>query len=189
MKTKFHINIGRQVGAGGLVIGKKLSNILSIPYFDKELINIASHKSGIDKEFFKNADEAPNKFKTSLLDVGFGTGLGITNYRTDNIIGSDNLFNIQSDVIKEEASKGSAIFIGRCADYILRESKNTLNVFIYADLKDRIERIKQAKLINYRELSDSKLGEIIKKEDKKELNIIIIIPLKNGAIRNHITFV
>lgn len=165
---KFYINIGRQFCSGGLEIGKRLSEIFNIPYFDKELLNLASRVSGISKEFFEQADEAPSKFSTGFLGIGLSSTVGISNYSLNNVIGGDNLFNIQSDVIRAAADKSSAIFIGRCADYILRNEPNTLNVFIYADLSDRIANVrKDCKIDNADSLSEKQITDIIKKNDKK----------------------
>lgn len=164
--SPFYINIGRQFGAGGLEIGEKLSKYFSIHFYDKELLNIASQSSGINKTFFENADEAPTSFKSGYL--GLTTTFGISDYGLTNIIESENLFNIQSEVIRKIASSGSAIFIGRCADYILRENENVLNVFIYADIASRLDRIRTSKrFADVNDMNDKQLAEIIKKGDKK----------------------
>ncbi len=165
---KFYINIGRQFCSGGLDLGKKLSEKLNIPYFDKELLNLASRMSGIRKEFFEQADEAPSKFSSGFISVGLSSMVGISNYNCNNVIGGESLFNIQSEVIKSAAEKGSAIFIGRCADYILREEKNTLNLFIYAEQPDRINNaIMRGAIENVGNFSDKQIMDIIKKNDRK----------------------
>lgn len=160
MDTEFVINIGRQLGSGGRQIGRALSGRLHVPFYDKELIALASQQSGLAEELFEEADEKKRfsltggllGLKTSMIDEGF----------TNNYLCNETLFKIQSDVILELARQKSCIFIGRCADYILRDHPCALNVFISADLEDRIERVGA-----YYQLSEKKALEEIEKTDKK----------------------
>ncbi|MDR1544573.1 MAG: cytidylate kinase-like family protein [Prevotellaceae bacterium] len=161
MKT---ITIGRQFGAGGMATGKILSEKLNIPCYDKELIMLASKKSGLGSEFFEKADE---KSSFSIFGVlgnvlgGFFSGI-FSSGQSNNYLSNEMLFNIQSKVIKEIAEKESAIFLGRCADYILREKENLTTIFIYANLKDRIKRISEQKNISEKEAKN-----LIEQCDKK----------------------
>lgn len=160
MEHNFIITIGRQLGSGGRQIGKLLSNRLAIPYYDKELITLASQQSGLVKEVFEEADEKKRftltggllGLKIPILDEGY----------SNNYLWNETLFKIQSDVIQNLAAEKSCIFVGRCADYILRDQPKLLNVFISADRNDRINRVK-----NYYEVSEKKAVEIIEKTDKK----------------------
>ena len=111
---KFVINIGRQLGSGGRTVGEIIARRLGIRLYDKELINLAARESGICPEIFEKADEKES---------------------------NDALFKIQSDVIRKVAAGESAVFVGRCADYILRENPRCVNVFITADDEDRCRRI------------------------------------------------
>jgi len=159
--NNFIINIGRQYGSGGRLIGEKLAKKLDFAYYDKELINIASKESGLGKEFFEQADE---KKSYSL----FGGFLGLrSNFISDdfsyNYLSSEMLFKIQSDIIRELASKRNCVFVGRCADYILRENPNCVNIFITADLKDRKKRFLE-RMLNFPE---EKVGDMLNKTDKK----------------------
>lgn len=126
------ITIGRELGSGGKLIGESLSRKLNIPCYDKELIQMASAKSGLGKELFEKADEKVN--------------LGLINY-----LNNDSLFQIQSNVILELAQKGPCIFVGRCADYILRENPNSFSLFITAAITDRIRRISETSGISSKE--------------------------------------
>lgn len=159
MEEKIIINIGRQLGSGGREIGKKLSELLEIPFYDKELLQIASQESGLGKEFFEQADE---KNSHSILGRLFSQNVWPNDEYSNYYLSNETLFLIQSDVIRELAGKHSCIFIGRCADYILKENQQCLNVFISADLNDRISRIAKQQ-----QLSESKAREIIEKTDKK----------------------
>jgi cytidylate kinase len=135
---KYVITIGRQLGSGGKQIGTLLSQRLDIPCYDKELIQIASLESGLGKEFFERADE---KTSFSLFGSYFGFRSGYMGAMGGNYLRNENLFKIQSDVILSLAEKGSCIFVGRCADYILRHHPHCLKVFISADLPDRVARV------------------------------------------------
>ena len=141
MNEKFVINIGRQLGSGGREIGEKLAAELNISYYDKELIELASQESGLCKEFFEKADE---KASQGLISGLFGMRFpfvteGAMPY--SNCLSNDALFKIQSDVIRKLAEEKSCLFVGRCADYILRDNPRCVNIFISASLEDRIERV------------------------------------------------
>ncbi len=139
MKDNYVITIGRQLGSGGREIGLKLSERLGISFYDKELIRIASQKSGLNEEFFEKADE---KKKFSII----GNLFGLKGYTADesyfnHYLTNETLFKIQSDVIRSLADEKSCLFVGRCADYVLKEHPRCLSIFISADTDDRIKRI------------------------------------------------
>ena len=168
-QKRFFINIGREFCSGGLSISEQLSKRFGIPYYDKELLNMASAKSGISHEFFANADEKPNRFKPIFSGLpGISSVIGFANYNSECIIGGDSLFNIQSEVIREIAEQGSAIFVGRCADYILRDFPNILNVFIYADMEQRVENARATERFSSTpDMTDRQIAEQLRKFDKK----------------------
>ncbi len=128
------INIGRQFGSGGKLIALRISEILGIPVYDSELIAQAADESGFSKELFERSDEKRSIFNISSF---FGSGRFGS---AKNYVGDNELFKIQSEVIKNIAAKGPAIFVGRCSNYILRDSK-CLDVFITAPLEDRVKRV------------------------------------------------
>ena len=167
MNSNFYITIGRQLGAGGLEVAKKLSEIFNIPVYDKELINIASKESGLSCEVFEKADESPRNASKGLFGLIFSS-VAYNNLGSQSVLDESELFRIQSEVIKDVASKGSAIFVGRCADYILRNEPNCINVFITANDKDRVARLRLSKKMNgFKHLSDKELVEYMHKEGKK----------------------
>jgi cytidylate kinase len=137
---KFVINVGRQLGSGGREISAELAKRLGISYFDKELLTVAAQESGMSKEFFEKADEqASQPLKGGLFGIRFpfyGSALSTMNY-----LSNDALFQMQSDAIRKLAEEKSCLFIGRCADYILRENPRSVNIFISASLSFRMERI------------------------------------------------
>ena len=167
MSSKFYITIGRQLGAGGLEVANKLSEIFNIPVYDKELINIASKESGLCSEVFEKADESPRKSLKGLFGTFFSASAYI-NLGSGSVLDESELFRIQSEVIRDVAEKGSAIFVGRCADYILRDEPNCLSVFITANDIDRVARLRLSKKMEgYKNLSDAQLIEYMHKEDRK----------------------
>ena len=149
------INVGRQFGSGGKLVALALGRKLGIPVYDQELITKAAEESGFSKELFAKSDEKRNMlaFSSFVVDVGrFGS---VDNYMNDN-----QLFFIQSNVIRSIADKGSAIFIGRCSDYILRDRK-CLDVFVTAADAVRIKRV--AARMN---LSPEQAESLIRKKDR-----------------------
>jgi len=135
------INIGRQFGSGGLLVGEKLAKELGFGFFDKELINLASKESGLSAEFFEQADERRHfGFFGQLFRLGKSA---IDGDLDNNYLTNNTLFQIQSDVIRSLAKKQSCVFVGRCADYILRDNPHCLNVFITANIEDRIKRVSE----------------------------------------------
>jgi cytidylate kinase len=159
MENKYVITIGRQLGSGGKLIGELLSQKLGIPCYDKELIQLASRESGLGKEFFENMDE---KSGHSFFGNFFGFRSGYMGDNSGNYLCNETLFKIQSDVIKELAEKESCIFVGRCADYILRDHPHCLTVFISANKEDRIRRI-----VQNQNISEKNALILIEQTDKK----------------------
>jgi len=160
MNEKFVINIGRQLGSGGRQIGEKLAAQFGIGFYDKELINIASKESGLGKEFFEKADE---KQSHSIIGGLLGLRTNISNeVYVNNYLSNETFFKIQSDVIRDLAEEKSCVFVGRCADYILRDHPRSVNVFITADTKDREKRVARDKNITL-----EKAHDVIEKTDKK----------------------
>ncbi|WP_321334778.1 cytidylate kinase-like family protein [uncultured Bacteroides sp.] len=162
MDSSYIINIGRQLGSGGREIGKKLANHLGISYYDKELINLASEESGLCKDFFENADEKATK---SIIGGLFGMRFPFVSdgmIPGNNCLSNDALFKVQSDVIRKLASEKSCLFVGRCADYILRDHPRHINVFISAALPDRVARV-----CNSRQINEEEAEILINKTDKR----------------------
>ena len=160
MDQKYIINIGRQLGSGGREIGEILASQLGISFYDKELIQIASQESGLGREFFEKFDE---KNSHSLVGTFFGLhGTFSDGMYTNNYLNNETLFKIQSDVIRELAEEKSCVFVGRCADYVLKDNPYCLNVFISANMEDRIKRIAEKENI-----PENKAEDLIEKTDKK----------------------
>ena len=139
---KIIINVGRQIGSGGRIIAKMLADDFKCGFYDRELLSLAAKESGFCEKFFEQNDEQKGFFH-SLFHmhtpfVGDGSFY-------DNDFSQEGLFKIQSDTIRKLATEGSCVFVGRCADYVLRDFDNVVNVFITADIDDRVAEIRKRK--------------------------------------------
>lgn len=162
MDKKFVVNIGRQLGSGGREIGEKLAVRLGISFYDKELISLASEESGLCREFFERADE---KASQGIIGGLFGMRFPFISdgaVAATNCLSNDALFKVQSDVIRKLAAERSCLFVGRCADYILRENPHCVNVFVSASREDRINR-----LCRLHGIAENAAEEMMEKADKQ----------------------
>ena len=131
------INVGRQLGSGGHDIGRMLALDFGAKYYDRELLDLAAKESGFSKKFFEQNDEKKGFFKGLFNMQGSHFGGGM--YKSN--ISQESLFQFQSDAIRKAAKEGSCVFVGRCADYVLRDFSNVVNIFITASLDYRVEQI------------------------------------------------
>ena len=135
---KIIINVGRQLGSGGHDIGRMLALDFGAKYYDRELLNLAAKESGFSEKIFEQNDETKGFFR-GLFNVQSPLMGGGSIYKSS--FSQENLFQFQSDAIKKAAEEGSCVFVGRCADYILRDFKNVVNVFITASMDFRIDQV------------------------------------------------
>lgn len=138
----FTVNIGRQLGSGGRAIGHILAKELGMDYFDKEILAIAAKESGFCTEIFERNDEHKSFFHSMFGHVAPFIGSGEGFY--GNTVSEESLFRLQSEAIRKAAASRPCVFIGRCADYVLRDFPRCINVFVAADPADRIRRIREA---------------------------------------------
>lgn len=162
MAKKLIITIARQYGSGGREIGEKVAALLGIPLYDKELITDAAAKGNLNEEVIRTTEESAANSLLYTLAVGSNT-LGAAMNFGYKIPLNDKLFILQSEVIKDYAAKGSAVIIGRCADYVLKDREPLFRVFVYGDLKHRQERL----LLRHPEVKPSQIVDIINKTDKR----------------------
>lgn len=137
-KNKIIINVGRQIGSGGGEIARILADKFGCRLLDKELLNLAAKESGFSEKFFEQNDEQRG-FLKSLFHMNAPL-VGDSNMYRNNF-SEENLFLFQSEAIKKAASEGSCVFVGRAADYILREEPNAISIFITADIESRIDNV------------------------------------------------
>lgn len=128
------ITIGRENGSGGRQLGSELAAVLGVKCYDSELINETAKASGFAKSFVETHEEhRPGSFLYSLV-----TGGGVV---ADEQPFPVQIFQAQSEVIRTIAARESCVIVGRCADYILRDRKDCLHVFICSDMASRARRI------------------------------------------------
>ena len=128
------ITISRQYGSGGRIVAQKLADALGIPFYDNELITMAAEKTGLSVECFKDAE------KTSFGNLFFSLTSLTPSLDSVGLPLNEKIFLVQSQVIKEVAAEGSCVIVGRSADYVLQDNPNVINVFLQADLPDRVKR-------------------------------------------------
>lgn len=164
MEHKMVLNIGREFGSGGREIGKLVAQKLGIPYYDKELIVLAAEKSGLSPEYLTSLDEqSVSSFLYSFSGANFSMGMRVNSVNV--LPPADQLFLSQSEVIRDIAKQGGAVIVGRCADYVLQEKYNHLNVFIHAPLRQRVQRVMERHALE-RKAAES----LIAKTDKNRAN-------------------
>lgn len=161
---KYIITIGREYGSGGKEIGSRLAQRLDIPFYDKELLAVAAKESGIAENlFYENDESQQGSFIYSLMMGTYALGEGGRIYPELPL--NHKIFIAQFEAIKKIAAQGPCVLVGRCADYVLRDKKNIINIFICGDMECKKNRV--AKRLN---ISPEKAEEKIKKTDKKRSN-------------------
>ena len=154
------ITIGREFGSGGNDIGRALAEKLGIPFYDKEILSLAAQESGICEELFKNHDE---KTVPSYL---FSLVKGISDVSQPNLSGdmplNHRIFIAQFKAISQVAAQGACVIVGRCADYVLKDQPHMVNVFLYADITARIDR-----MMKKQNLSRAEAKDLVHKRDKQ----------------------
>ncbi len=147
LSKKYIITVSREYGSGGRYVGRLIADKLGIKFYDKDLIIRLAEETGLTEEYIEKNEEKRDPL--SILNNGFYEGL--TN--------SDHLFLKESELIRKLASEDSCVIIGRCADFILKDKKNVLKVFISGSMEDKIKRV-------------TKIYGIDKKDAQKEINRI-----------------
>ena len=164
MEKQVILTIGRRIGAGGLTIAHRLAEILDARVYDKELLAEVAKASGLSPEVFVPSDEKPRKRGLASIFSGsraFGPLTESMAHRS--VLGADNLFSMQSEVMHDLVrQQGSCIFVGRCADYILRDCPNLLSVFITAPLEERVRRI-----VETRGMDEAAARHFIEQEERR----------------------
>ncbi len=174
------ITISREFGSGGREIGKILSEQLDIPFYDKELLEIASKESGICQELFVKHDENyTNSFLFSLV-------MGNYPVTADGRINPDmplnhKIFLAQFDTIKSLAMKGPCVIVGRCADYVLKNMPNVINFFISGNIIE-----KKARILERYDIEKNKAEDFIRKTDKRRASYYnYYTDMKWGEAKNY----
>ena len=147
--SKVIIALSREYGSGGRYIGKLIAQKLGIKLYDKEFIMKLAEETGLSEEYIQENEQKRDTL--AVLNNGY--------YSEAN--NSDELFIKESEFIKDVADKEACVIVGRCADYILKDRKNVLKVFIYSDMEDKINRA-----VKYYNMDRNKAEKEISKIDK-----------------------
>ena len=126
-EKKYIVTITRQFGSLGRPIAREMSEILGIEYYDRDIVEATSQKMHLPVSKISEHEET---YSTSLFSMLLPLG-------SDSIAKQDEIYNVQKEVIREMAEKESCIIVGRCADYIFRDHRNVLNIYIYAPVEAR----------------------------------------------------
>ena len=158
---QYVITIARGYGSGGKTIGKMLAEDLGVNYYDRNLMRIASDESGINEKLFAQADE---KIKTPHLFMPRkNTYTGeVLPPESEDFVSDQNLFNYQAKVIKDLAEKESCVIVGRCADFVLKDYKNVVRVYVHAPFDYCIEKTMEV----HGNMSAEEAEKYIRKVDK-----------------------
>ena len=156
------ITIGRQYGSGGREIGEAVAKMLGIPFYDEEIISLAAEKSDLCQEAAASADETSANSLLYTLAMGSSAMLHAPNF---NMPIHDKLFLAQSDVIRELAEKGPCVIVGRCADYVLRNRKHVLRIFIHADAD-----VRAAVAAKRNGVTETRAYDLLAKTDRRRAN-------------------
>jgi len=156
------ICIGRQLGSGGHDIARMLAMDFNAKYYDQELLNLAAKESGFSEKIFEQSDEKKG-FLRSLLNIQPTQLAGVNLYKSN--FSQESLFQFQSDAIRKAAEEGSCVFVGRCADYVLRDMPNMVKVFVTASMRYRIDQ-----LLAHRSVTPQQAKRIILQEEERRAN-------------------
>jgi cytidylate kinase len=134
------ITIGRQFGSGGRELGRQIAEKLGIAFYDKELLLQAAKNAGVSVDFFERNDEKFPKFLSGLFSFTMGYS-PYNAYAGSSLISDENLYQVQSDLIRSLAQQSPCVIVGRSADYVLRDFPRCVNIFVHAPIEARVERI------------------------------------------------
>lgn len=171
MNKKIIINIGRQFGSGGKAVADALGQRLGIPVYDNELLSKAAQDFGFTEELFKDRDE--KKRSLTLSSIFSSSIFGGGSYLTDD----SSLFKMQAQTIRNIADKGSAVIVGRAADYILREMDCCLDVFLTSPLSVRAKRVSERT-----GMSEENAVDFIEKKEKERENFYNCFTFGNWGV-------
>ena len=154
------ITISRQCGSGGHTIGQAVAKKLGIPLYDKKILEEVAKRSGLAEDVI----ETEGEYSTSslLFGIAMGTYNGWDATQRESMPLREQINAYQTEFIREVAEKGACVIVGRCADYILRERADCINVYIYGEESDRVKRV-----IEEHRVSDLEAAAHVKKRDKK----------------------
>ncbi len=154
------ITISREFGSGGRSIGRLVAERLGYRFYDRELVNKVAERSGFSPEFVEESGEYASARSSLLFALATASQHSVNGLSTH-----DRLYITQTKVIEELAQEGNCVIVGRCADYVLRERKDCLHVFICSDMESRAKHI----LERYGESDKSPIKRLTEKDQKRKV--------------------
>lgn len=155
------VTVSREAYCGGDELAKNLADKLGFKFYDRELISLASEKSGIHEDHFDSIEKKPTNSILYSVVMGMYTSRGAY-VRLDDVLTDDKIYKIQADIIREMAEQGNCVFVGRCSDYILRNNPKCVNIFLHGNESDRVKRVMAEQSV-----SESEAKKIVSRADKK----------------------
>ena len=132
------ITISRQYGSGGRQIGQQLAKELNIPFYDKEIIDLAAKESGLAADFIRGQEQQLTQSLLFSIVTNFTSNGGAFNPNMLSL--SDQVYLAEAKAIRSLADKGSCVMVGRCADWVLEKDYDVLRVFVCAPIESRCKR-------------------------------------------------
>jgi cytidylate kinase len=157
--TKKIVTISREFGSGGHSLGELIAKKLNIPFYDQELIEKAVEKTGFSREFVQEAGEYASSTSKLLFNMTLASAYSAVGLPSNY----DKIYSAQNAIIRNLAEEGPCVIVGRCADYILRDRLDCLNVFVYADKEYRKKHV----LERYGEQEQKSIEKRLEEKDKK----------------------
>lgn len=168
------ICISREFGSGGREIGRKVAKALDIPFYDRAIIDETAKATGLSAEFIEQEEQ---RFNNSML---FNLSMGGHVVTASGVAFSNRVFEAESQIVRDLAEKGSCVIVGRCADYVLRESPDLFSVFICADLPFRVNRV-----VEWDQIPAERAKKLIKSNDKQRARHYHFYTDRNWGGREH----
>ncbi len=155
------VTISREAYCGGDELAKKLADKLGLKYYNREIISLASEKSGIHEDHFDSAEKKPTNSILYSVVMGMYSPRGAY-VKLDDVFTDDKIYKTQAEIIRDMASEGNCLFVGRCSDYILRHNENCVNIFLRGNLEDRVKNAMEAEGIE-----EAEAKKLVSRSDKK----------------------
>lgn len=152
-ENKIVVTVSREYGSGGRYVAKLLSEKLGVKFYDKEIVTKLAEETGLSEEYIEE-----NEQKRGILST-------LENDQVTGLSSKDELFIKETELIKKLARKDSCVIVGRCADFILKNNRNVVKVFVYSDMEDKIKRATK-----FYGLNKEKAEKEIKNIDKQRAN-------------------
>lgn len=155
------VTVSREAYCGGDEFAKMLADKAGFKFYDREIISLASQKSGIHEEHFESAEKKPTNSILYSVVMGMYSSRGAY-VKLDDVLTDDKIYKVQADIIRDMAAQGNCVFVGRCSDYILRNNEKCFNIFLRGDLNDRVKRA-----MDEQNTSEAEAKKIVSRADKK----------------------